>query len=258
MTFFDSVIMGIVEGLTEFLPISSTAHLIITAKLLNLAHTDYMKSFEISIQTGAILAVVVMYWKELFTNMETVKRLIVTFIPTGALGFAFYKVVKGYLLGNGSVIAWAFVIGGVVLIAFEMLHREKDDAIEEISRLPYAQCVMIGFFQALAMIPGVSRSGITIIGGLLLGLRRRLIVEFSFLLAVPTMFSATAYDLYKSGGAFSLEQFGSLAAGFVMSFIVAMGCIKFFLRYIRRHTFIPFGVYRIIAGAALLAGLLPS
>lgn len=257
MNIIHSIILGAVEGVTEFLPISSTAHLIITSRLLQLEQTEYMKSFEISIQMGAILSVVILYWRELFTNMETIKRLLAAFIPTGVLGFLMYKVVKHVLLGNGYVIAWSFFIGGIVLIVFELLHKENDEATERIDHISYTQCVLIGVFQSIAMIPGVSRSGITIVGGLLLGMQRKLIVEFSFLLAVPTMFSATAYDLYKSGGAFSFDQFWLLAVGFVVSFIVAWLCIKFLLHYIRRHTFIPFGVYRIVVGVMLFLHLLP-
>jgi len=245
MDLLSSLILGIVEGITEFLPISSTGHLILASSLLGLAESNFAKSFEIIIQFGAILSVVVLYWKS-FLNIEVLKRLFVAFLPTGVIGLALYSLVKTYLLGNEVVVLWALLIGGVLLIVFELMHKEPAEAEGEVESITYTQSFFIGIFQTLAIIPGTSRSAATIVGGLLLGLRRTTIVEFSFLLAVPTMLAATGLDLMKNASSFSSDQFGSLAVGFLVSFIVALFSIKFLLGYIRKHTFIPFGIYRIV------------
>ncbi|MGV8079318.1 MAG: undecaprenyl-diphosphate phosphatase [Syntrophales bacterium] len=245
MDWLTALILGIVEGVSEFLPISSTGHLILASQLMGLGHTEFLKSFEIAIQVGAILSVVALYWRRLLVDFETIKKLIVAFLPTGILGFTLYRLVKQFLLGSPSVVLWSLFLGGIFIIAFEYLHREREDAVEDISGITYRQALLIGLFQSIAMIPGVSRSAATIIGGLALGLRRKTIVEFSFLLAVPTMLAATAYDLLKSGSAFSMDQMGFLAVGFVSSFVVALLSIKFLLSFIQTHTFILFGIYRI-------------
>jgi len=241
-----AVILGIVEGVSEFLPISSTGHMILASHLMGLEHTEFLKSFEISIQVGAILSVVALYWRLLLVNLEVIKRVIVAFIPTGILGLTFYKVVKGYLLGLPNLVLWSLFLGGVFLIVFELWHREKEDDTGDITQISYKHAVIIGLFQSIAMVPGVSRSASTIVGGLILGMKRKTIVEFSFLLAVPTMLAATAYDLMKSASQMSLPQIDFLIAGFVTAFIVALLSIKFLLRFIQTHTFIPFGIYRIL------------
>jgi undecaprenyl-diphosphatase len=246
MNVLHGLIFGIIEGITEFLPISSTAHLVLAAKLMRVSQSDFVKSFEITIQFGAILSVVVLYWRRFLLDLESLKRVIIAFVPTAILGFILYKLIKKYLLSNDAVIIWAMLLGGLFLIAFEMFHKEKDTAVDDISRIPYSKCVAIGLCQSLAMIPGVSRSAATIIGGLAFGLKRRTIVEFSFLLAVPTMLAASAYDLLKSGGAFSSSQFGVLAVGFIVSFVIAILSIEFLVNYIKKHTFIPFGIYRVV------------
>jgi undecaprenyl-diphosphatase len=168
------------------------------------------------------------------------------------LGLVFYKLVKRYLLGNSSVVVWSLLIGGIVLIVFELLHHEKPESDGNIGAISYKQAFFIGLFQSIAMIPGVSRSAATIIGGLSLGLDRKTIVEFSFLLAVPTMLAATALDLYKNAGAFTQDQFMLLLAGFVTSFVVALMAVKLLLVFIRKHSFIPFGIYRILLALAFL------
>lgn len=244
LSIFQAIILGVVEGVTEFLPISSTAHLTLTADLLKLVQTDFMKSFEIIIQLGAIAAVVILYWRS-FLDWEVLKRLAVAFIPTGILGLILYKLIKTYLLGNTNVILVTLVLGGIFIIAFEKWHQEKKDALEEIKNIPYKQCVLIGLCQSVAMIPGVSRSAATIVGGLALGLKRKTIVEFSFLLAVPTMLAATGLDLLKNMNSFSISQSQFLAVGFVTSFIMAIVGIKFFLAYIQKNSFTAFGIYRI-------------
>lgn len=250
MTIIHTIILGIVEGISEFLPISSTGHLILTSEILKIAQSDFTKSFEIIIQFGAIFSVIFLYWKK-FWNLELIKRLIVAFIPTGIIGLALYKIVKTYLIGNESVVLWSLFLGGIILIIFELYHNDKEEKIEEttgdeIKKITYKKSFIIGLFQSIAIIPGVSRSASTIVGGLWLGLKRTTIVEFSFLLAVPTMLAATGLDLVKNASSFSSSDFSSLAIGFVVSFVVALFAIKFFLKFIKTHDFIPFGVYRII------------
>lgn len=238
--------MGIVEGITEFLPISSTGHLILTARLLGLSQTEFLKTFEIVIQFGAILSVIALYWKSLVVNLEILKRVLVAFFPTAVLGLVFYKIIKHYLMASDQVVLWSMFIGGICLIVFEILHREKDRAVEDLSLIPYKTSLVIGLFQSVAMIPGVSRAAATIVGGLILGLKRKTIVEFSFLLAVPTMLAATGLDLFKNVGQFSTAQLNLLSVGFVVSFVSALLGVKFFLSFIKRHSFISFGIYRII------------
>ncbi len=251
MEIWQSAIMGVVEGLTEFLPISSTGHLILAGRVLGISASDFAKSFEIIIQLGAILAVVVLYFKTLW-NWGNIKKLIVAFAPTALIGLALYKVVKAHLLGNEVVVLWALGIGGVALIIFELLYKGKqatapiENEVAGIGNVSYKQALVIGVAQSLAMVPGVSRSAATIVGGLLLGLSRQTIVEFSFLLAVPTMLAATGLDLVKNAGSFSADQFGVLAVGFVVAFVTALVAIKFLLSYIQRHSFIPFGIYRVL------------
>ena len=253
MEIWQSIILGIVEGITEFLPVSSTGHLILAGDLIGVAEGAFTKSFDIIIQLGAIAAVIVLYWKKLW-NVETLKKLVVAFVPTAIIGLALYGVVKTYLIGNTAVVLWPLLIGGVVLIVFEVWYGKKavvaqqvDAGVIEVRPISYKQAFIIGLAQSVAIIPGVSRSAATIVGGLMLGLQRTTIVEFSFLLAVPTIGAASAFDVLKNYESFSADQFGVLAVGFIVSFFVAYASIKFLLGYIKKHTFIPFGVYRIVA-----------
>ncbi|MDD5059554.1 MAG: undecaprenyl-diphosphatase UppP [Candidatus Omnitrophica bacterium] len=246
MNFLDVVIFGIVEGISEFLPISSTGHLILTASLLKISQSEFIKSFEIAIQLGAILSVVVLYREKLIKSLDIWKRLLVAFIPSALIGGLFYKIIKKYFLGDNNVVIWSLFIGGLFLIIFELFHRERKEAIEELKEVSYPQALIIGLFQSIAIIPGVSRAAATVIGGLAVGLKRKTVVEFSFLLAVPTMLAATVFDLYKSAQVFKTEEFISLGLGFVVSFLVAIAAIKFLIAFIKKHSFIVFGVYRII------------
>lgn len=245
MTLLQSIILGIVEGITEFLPVSSTGHLILADALLRIQATDFTKSFNIIIQLGAIFAVTAMFWATLW-KWETIKKLFVAFIPTGILGLLLYKTIKAYLLGNQAVVLWALLLGGIAIILLEIFHKEKSDAPLSISDISYKQAFVIGLFQAIAIIPGVSRSAATIGGGLLLGISRVAIVEFSFLLAVPTMLAATGLDVVKNYKIFSTNQIGILTIGFITAFIIAMLTVRFLLGYIQKHGFKPFGIYRII------------
>jgi undecaprenyl-diphosphatase len=246
VNFWDATILGIIEGITEFLPISSTGHLILAGHALRIPESEFLKSFEIAIQLGAILSVVALYFRS-FLNVEIVKRVLAGFIPTAVIGFAFYPLVKSYLLGSEIVVVVALFLGGIALIIFELIHKEKEDASGNIESMSYAQAAGVGLAQSLAIIPGVSRSAASIVGGLLLGMKRGAIVEFSFLLAVPTMLAATGLDVLKSYSSFSGGDFSVLAVGFVVSFLVALGVIKFLLWFIRTRTFIAFGLYRILA-----------
>lgn len=248
---WQAIIMGIVQGITEFLPISSTAHLMLTANFLGIAQNNFSKSFEIFIQLGSILAVLTLYFKKIF-NWEAIKKLAVAFIPTAIIGLALYKVVKTYLLGNNLIAAWALLVGGILIIVFERLHNGREGKIDDLKKLSYRQCLIIGIFQSIAIIPGVSRSAATIIGGLSLGLKRSFIAEFSFMLAVPTMAAASGLDLIKNVDTFSRDNIGILALGFVVSYLVAMLVIKWLIAYLRRFNFVPFGVYRIIISLLLL------
>jgi len=256
MDLLSAIILGIVEGISEFLPISSTGHLILASHLLRLQQTEFLKSFEIAIQLGAILSVAVLYWRQLVLERKVLTRVAVAFMPTAVIGFVLYKVIKNVLFDSNAVIVWALLLGGIFLIIFELFYRERESSVEDMASISYTQALMIGIFQSIAVIPGVSRAAATIVGGLILGLKRRTIVEFSFLLAVPTMGAAVALDLVKSAGAFTAGDFVFLAVGFIVSFIVALLSIKFLLAFIKGHSFIPFGIYRIaLALSFFIAGI---
>lgn len=246
MDIFQALILSVVEGLTEFLPISSTGHLVLTAELLNIPQTEFIKSFEIIIQLGAIAAIILIYAKTLLTNKRVWLRILTAFIPTAIIGFTLYKVVKSFLLGNTTVTLAALFLGGIALIVLELLYREKDNHAERIEDLSLKQSFLIGLCQSLSIIPGVSRAAATIIGGLFVGAKRKTAVEFSFLLAVPTMLAASGLDLIKSNFAFSQNEYFLLATGFIGSFLVAIVAVKFLLKFIQKNTFIPFGIYRVI------------
>lgn len=250
MDLLSAAILGIVEGLTEFLPVSSTGHLIIASRLMGLPQTEFLKSFEIAIQLGAIAAVAWVCRATLLHDRGALKKIAAGFVPTALLGVLLHDVVKQQLLSSETVVLWALGIGGVGLIAFEMLRPSPAGKEPDLGKITYRQAVIIGFAQSLAMIPGVSRSAATVVGGLAQGIDRATTVQFSFLLAVPTMLAATGLDLAKSAGTFSRGDAAALAVGFVMSFIVALAAVKFLLQFVRTRTFVPFGVYRIVAAVA--------
>jgi undecaprenyl-diphosphatase len=238
-----AVILGIVEGITEFLPVSSTAHLILASRALGIQETEFLKSFEIIIQLGAILSVVVLYWNR-FLHLEVLKKLVVAVIPTGVIGLTVYKAIKGYLLGNVAVVLTTLLIGGIALILFERF-QQRDDRDVDFREITYRKAFLIGLFQAIAVIPGVSRSAATIVGGSLLGVSKRTIVEFSFMLAVPTMLAASGLELAKNRSALD-GHLAILGIGFVVSFLTAILAIKSFLGYIKKRDFAAFGWYRIV------------
>ena len=247
MYILDAVILGIVEGLTEFLPVSSTGHLILAAELLQLEVTNFLTLFEVVIQLGAILAVVTLYWKRFFLDWNMNKKLVIALIPSLFVGALFYSFIKSLFASPETVVASLFV-GGVLILFVEGLvakRREQSVTVETLDDISTHTAAWIGLFQMLSVIPGVSRAGATIMGGLFLGIRRKAIVEFSFLLAVPTMIAASAKDLYENHGVVAGANTELLAIGFVTSYIVALLAMKLFLQFIQTHTFKPFGWYRI-------------
>jgi undecaprenyl-diphosphatase len=250
LTIFDAIILGTVEGLTEFLPVSSTGHLIMTSKLLGLEQTDAHKAFEVAIQLGSILAVLTIYLQKILRDRSLALKLAIAFIPTGAIGFLFYKHIKALFVP--STVAYMLILGGIGFLILEKFYRPKERHITTTDEITIKQALIIGFAQSLAMIPGTSRSAATIIGGMLVGLNRKLAVEFSFLLALPTMLVATAYDIYKNHATFAVDDWNALVVGFGVAFVVALFAVKTFLKLVSRFNFTPFGLYRIAIGVLFL------
>ena len=254
MDTIQSIIIGIVEGLTEFLPVSSTGHMIITEKILNLTENDFSKVFTIAIQLGAILAVVVLYWKKFFDfkNLKFYAKLAAAVVPALVLGFLFSKKIDA-LLESSTTVAISLLAGGIILLFIDNVFKNPEvDKEEDIS---FLKAIIIGTWQCIAMIPGVSRSAASIIGGMQQKLTRSAAAEFSFFLAVPTMLAATGYKLlkyYKDYGGFSANEIKQLAIGNVVAFVVALLAIKFFIGFLKKHGFKIWGYYRIVVGIVLL------
>ncbi|EKD91057.1 MAG: hypothetical protein ACD_30C00049G0025 [uncultured bacterium] len=244
MDYLNAIILSIVEGATEFLPISSTGHLVLASKVLNIPQTNFIKSFEIFIQLGAILAVVFLYWQKLIYNFKLWKNILIAFIPTAIVGLAFYEIIKNYFIGNLQITLLALFLGGLILIFVDKLLKEKD--FDSLEKLTVKQSLLIGLAQSVSVIPGVSRAAATIIGGQFAGLSKKAALEFSFLLAIPTMFAATGLDVIKSNFNFSLTEWSYLFIGFIGSFITALFVIKWFIKFVEKNNFFIFGVYRII------------
>jgi len=250
MTGFEAAVLGIVEGLTEFLPVSSTGHLILASELLGLPQTESHKVFEVAIQLGAILAVACLYWRRFTVRSDLLLKLAVGFLPTGVIGLTLYKMVKQ--LFNSSVVSVSLIVGGIAFFVVERYMKNHRPVVHDVADVSYRSAFTIGLVQCLSMVPGVSRSGATIIGGLLCRMDRTAAAEFSFLLALPTMLAATCYDVYKNAAAFQGSDWDNLLIGFAVSFIFSIVGIKVLIRFVANHTFIPFGIYRIIAGALFL------
>ncbi len=251
MTLIHAIIIAIVEGLTEFLPISSTGHMILTSAALQIENTEFLKTFEISIQIGAILAIVFMYAKSFIKSFEIYKKLIVAFIPTAIIGFLAYDFIKEFLF-NPLVVSISLILGGVVLILLDNKVITKVTDYEEVESITIKNAFYIGLIQCISMIPGVSRAGATIVGGVFNGFNKKQASEFSFLLAVPTMLAATSYDLLKSPLQFSNNQFTLLIVGLITAFIFAWIAVKIFLVLIQKYGFAGFGWYRIAIGVLFL------
>ncbi len=251
MTLIQSIIIAIIEGITEFLPISSTGHMILASSLMKIHDDDFVKTFEISIQLGAIMAIVLMYVKRFFQGIPIYLKLGIAFIPTAIAGFLAYPYIKAYLF-NPVVVAVSLIVGGIVLILIDkkvVSRKSETDVLENIS---YKNAFFIGLIQCFSMIPGVSRAAATIIGGVFNGLDKKQATEFSFLLAVPTMFAATLYDLYKTPVIFDNHEKLLLAIGFVIAMITAWFAVKVFLKIVENYGFKHFGYYRIVIGVVFL------
>ncbi len=236
--------------MTEFLPISSTGHLILTQKLLAMQETEVLKSFDIAIQLGAILAVVLIYGRSIKRTPNVWLPIITAFIPTAVFGLLLHSIVKTYLLGSSTVVTSSLLIGGVIIILFEALYKKEIATIRSLEAIPLKTALTIGLCQSLALVPGVSRSGATIIGGMLLGVERKTIVDFSFLLAIPTMAAAVGFDLLKSAHLFTAQDASTLCIGFLAAFITAYIVIRWLLKFIQTHTFTVFGMERIVVAIA--------
>jgi undecaprenyl-diphosphatase len=260
-----AAIMGVVEGLTEFLPVSSTGHLILTEALLKPGvDENVMHAFEVAIQPGAILAILIVYWQLITRTLGTlgsspvsrrlVANILIGFLPAAVIGFAIHKQITKYLF-NGPVVAGAFIVGGLIILLVES-RKGREARITDINQMTAVDALKVGFCQCLGMIPGTSRSGSTIIGGLLVGLSRPVATEFSFFLAIPTLIGASVLEVFKVRhelAANAHEYMPMFAVGFIVSFLAAWVCVRWLLRYVATHTFIPFAWYRIAFGIVVLA-----
>lgn len=258
MNLLETIILAIIEGITEYLPVSSTGHMIIASSFMGIATDDFTKLFTIVIQLGAILSVVVLYWKRFFQSIDFYFKLLVAFIPAVVLGLLLNDVIDS-LLESPVTVAISLIIGGFILLKVDDWFKDNEvyDAENPTSHteITYMTALKIGFFQCLAMIPGTSRSGASIVGGMTQKINRKTAAEFSFFLAVPTMFGATAYKMYKyykAGFVLSANQVNYLIIGNIVAFVVALIAIKSFIDYLSKKGFKIFGYYRIVLGIALL------
>lgn len=250
-----SAILGIIEGATEYLPISSTFHLIWFSRFLGIPATDFQKAYEVIIQGGAILAVVLLYWRVVKENRQLLYKLAFSFVPTAVIGLGLYKVIKNVFFESYLLQIVIFILVGLVFLWFEKFSRKALNRTLE--KITYKEAVLIGLIQALAIFPGVSRAGAVILGMMFLGVRRDEAAKYSFLLAVPTLLAASGLDLYKSMPILvnNRDQAGVLAVGFVFAFLSAWVGVKWFIYYLQTRTLAGFGWYRLLVGAALLAYL---
>jgi len=254
MDLLKTIVLGMVEGLTEFLPISSTAHLIITSKLLNISQTDFQKLFEVFIQSGAILSVVFLYFNQLKGNFKILKNLFFSFLPTALVGFFLYKVIKNVFFDSLNLIAFSLFFVGIFFIIIEILVNKKKIVLKKkIEEINIFHALIIGLAQSFAVIPGVSRAGVVILSMLILGYQRDQSAKYSFFLSIPTIFMASFYDLYKSKDILltNLNQVGLLLIGFFISFIFALISVKWLLGFLKKNSLIIFGIYRILLAIIL-------
>ncbi|HTN20789.1 MAG TPA: undecaprenyl-diphosphate phosphatase [Pelobium sp.] len=256
MNIFEVIVLAIIEGLTEFLPVSSTGHMIIASSLMGIQSDNFVKLFTVAIQLGTILSVVVLYFKRFFRTFEFYFKLLVAFIPAVIFGLLFSDKIDE-LLESPMTVAVSLLIGGIILLFVDNWFKDAD--VDDADKISYPTALKIGIFQCLAMIPGVSRSGASIIGGMTQKLTRRAAAEFSFFLAVPTMFAATAkklFDFYKDGHTITSQELNLLLIGNVIGFVVALIAIKTFINFLTKHGFRLFGIYRIIVGAIIIVMIL--
>ncbi|MCX7955954.1 MAG: undecaprenyl-diphosphate phosphatase [Patescibacteria group bacterium] len=254
MDFIHVLILGAVEGLTEFLPVSSTAHLIITSKLLKIPQSDFLKVFEVVIQSGAILSVIFLYFNYLLKNRKIIRHILISFLPTAVIGFFLHKIIKNIFFESFALIVFSLFLVGVFFIIFEKLAEKKKIILKkELKELNFFDSFLIGFFQSLAVVPGVSRAGAVILGMMGLEYRREEATTYSFLLAVPTIISAGALDIYKEKELIfsSLDNFWILSFGFLVSFVFAFFSVKWFIDFVKKKSLVIFGVYRIILAFVL-------
>lgn len=256
MTIFETIIIAIVEGLTEFLPVSSTGHMIIAQKLLAIESTEFVKAFTVNIQFGAILSVVVLYWKRFFQTWDFYWKLLIAFLPAAIIGFLLSDFIDS-MLENVLVVAVMLVLGGILMLFVDKWFNNPSENQE----MDWKRSLKIGFFQCIAMIPGVSRSMATIVGGMTTRLSRKNAAEFSFFLAVPTMAAASGYKLLKlimepESATMMSENLMTLLIGNIVAFLVAMAAIRFFIGFLTRYGFKAFGYYRIVVGVAILVMLM--
>ena len=254
MDLLKTIVLGMVEGVTEFLPISSTAHLIITSKLLNISQTDFQKLFEVFIQSGAILSVVFLYFNQLKGNFKILKNLFFSFLPTALVGFFLYKVIKNVFFDSLNLIAFSLFFVGIFFIIIEILVNKKKIVLKKkIEEINIFDALIIGLAQSFAVIPGVSRAGVVILSMLILGYQRDQSAKYSFFLSIPTIFMASFYDLYKSKDILltNLNQVGLLLIGFFISFIFALISVKWLLGFLKKNSLIIFGIYRILLAIIL-------
>jgi undecaprenyl-diphosphatase len=251
MDIFQAIIIGVIEGFTEFLPISSTGHMIVASQFLGIPESELVKAYEVIIQFAAIVAVMLIYRDKLSLKQTLLwQKLIVAFVPLGAIGFVLRHQIKA--LFSVPVVAWMFIIGGVVFLVVEYFYQEEKAHTRTLETVSWKQAIWVGIAQVASLIPGTSRAGATIIGGLLVGLDRKVAAEFSFLLAIPVMAAVSGYDLLKHYEDFAQANWGAFAIGFAVAFAVAWITIKLFIAFLSRFTFVPFGVYRILFGLILL------
>lgn len=251
MSLFESILLAIIEGVTEFLPVSSTGHIIIGSSLMGIADDPFTKTFTVAIQLGAILSVVVLYWKRFFQSFDFYFKILVGFIPAVIFGLLLKDRID-QLLERVDVVGYTLLAGGIFFLFIDRIFRTPDLKDQDVT---YPKALKIGFFQVIAMVPGVSRSAATIIGGLSQKLNKKTAAEFSFFLAVPTMFGATVlsvYDFYQNGGSFGKQEVAALVVGNIVAFLVAMAAIKSFITFLTRHGFKLFGYYRIAVGSVIL------
>jgi len=248
---FQAIIIGIIEGFTEFLPISSTGHMIVASKFLGIEESALMKAYEVIIQFAAILAVMLIYREKItFKKIDLWMKLLLAFLPLAIVGFIFKDVIKS--LFNVQTVAWMFIIGGIIFLIVEYFYEEKEYHVKEVEKVSYKQAWWVGFAQIFSLVPGTSRAGATIVGGLLTGMDRKTSSDFSFLLAIPVMGAVSGYDMLKHYQDFANANWGAFVVGFVVAFVVAYITVKLFLVFIQKFSFVPFGIYRIIFGVILL------
>lgn len=257
MGIIETIILAIIEGVTEFLPVSSTGHMILASSIMKIQDDSFVKTFEIAIQLGAIMAIVMLYYKRFLQSLTIYYKLAIAFIPTGIAGILAYPYIKAFLF-NPLGVSIALIVGGVILIIIDKRVVARESDYVDLADISYRRSFFIGLAQCVSMVPGVSRAAATIVGGVYNGLNKKQATEFSFLLAVPTMCAATGYDLLKTDASFSSQELVLLAIGLVVAFVTAWGAVKVFLKIVENYGFKHFGYYRIVIGVVFIIYMLMS